>query len=82
MMTDEQAKRIGALYGEALSNYDDLGTFQLALSNAMTYRSYNWDIDKLENVLTVMVEMECSTNPARNEDYEQWDWMMEKLRNG
>lgn len=72
----EQAERIGTLYAKALSNYDKFGTFQLALSNSMAHRSYNWDLDQFERVLAAMVEFESSTSVPRDENWEAWDRYM------
>lgn len=76
----DQAQRIGELYARCLRRYDDFGTFQMALSNSMSYRPYNWDIDQFERVLTVMDELETSTNPPRQEDWETWDERIKELR--
>lgn len=67
----EQAERIGELFGEALSNYDDLGAFMLALSNSMTGRSYEWDVDEFETVLTGLVKDEISSTVPYNERWER-----------
>lgn len=69
-MNTEQAERVGELYGEALENFDDFGAFQRALSNAMTYRSHNWDIDEFERVLSWFIDAEVGHNPAW--DYERY----------
>lgn len=60
---DEQAKRIGRLYGQALANFADLGTFQRALGNSMTGRHYEWDADELERMLTHFVDHGIDANP-------------------
>lgn len=68
----EEAETIGELYGEALSNFDDFGDFQLALTNAMTYRSYDWSKDQFKTVLERFVEAEVSCqSPTRNEKYKE-----------
>ena len=72
IITYEQSERIGELYAEALSNYDDFGDFQLALSNGMSGRSYNWNVDQFEIVLEVMCELEYSTRVPRDEDWKRW----------
>lgn len=61
MVDPDQAERIADLYAEALSNYDELGRFQLALSNCMAYRSFNWEADRFEKVLKFMVEVDAET---------------------
>lgn len=66
----ERAKQIGRLYGEALAGFEDLGTFQLRLSNMMTYRSYNWDIDQFEDVLSELGEDSMSSAEAFNKRLE------------
>lgn len=67
-MNEEQAERIGAMYGQAVANFDTLGDFQLAVSNAMTYRSYNWDGDEFETVLSRFIEAEVEHNPASDDE--------------
>lgn len=73
----ERATRIAGKYAKALENYDDLGTFQRALSNSMTGRSYEWDIDEFETVLSAMAELGVSTGVPRNEDPDRWDEITE-----
>lgn len=76
-MNDEQAEHIGELYAECLKQYDGFGTFQLALSNSMSYRSYNWDIDQFERVLKAIVELDLSKNPPQEEKPDEWREFME-----
>lgn len=62
-MDEERAERIGELFGEALSNFDDAGTFFRALDNRMIGRSYTWGADEIESVLEAFVEHEVDSNP-------------------
>lgn len=71
-----ESVQIGELYSKALANYDDLGTFQLALSNAMSGRSYEWDQDEFKTVLKALVKFSCSTSTPRDECPDEWDEYM------
>lgn len=71
-----QSAQIGDLYNQALSNYNDFGTFQLALSNSMTGRSYDWDEDQFRKVLKAIIKFECSTSTPRSECINEWEEYM------
>lgn len=67
----ESNLRLAKTFILAYANYDDMGTFQTALSNAMTGRSYNWDAVMYEAVLHVMQDHDVSSQtPAHEVD----DW--------